>query len=575
MASTTAMFTGLSGLNANARMLDVVGNNIANVNTTAYKSNRILFASQFSRTLSLGSEPSDLNGGANPAQIGLGVAIAGTQRNFSSGSLFATGDARDLAIEGDGLFIVRRGQSTFYTRAGAFRQDSANNLITVTGERVQGYAVDQNFNIIDGTLTTLNIPVGQLPLVQQTANVRLTGNFNTEGPLPSRGTRTNLAALLDLSSAPATPSTLLTAIDDPNAVGSQALFSVGQYIEVAGVQKGAKELPARRFQIGAASTVQDFMDFLRDALGIVTAAGNNPDGTTPGVTIDSAGVISIIGNTGSINDITITPSNIRHLDSNAMPIGGNPPFTPTKISTADGESVRTTFITYDSLGNRVSVDLSVVLEARTGGVGTTWRYFLASPDNTSGSYALPSGTGLLNFNTAGVLDPGTPPISASIVRDGSGAVSPMSFSILFNSPGATVGAMARPSELAMFSQDGAPVGVLASYAVGQDGVITGSFTNGLTRTIGQIAVAKFSNAEGLVDVGNNLFVVGPASGNAVITAPTRQGAGRIVGGALEQSNVDLAQEFINMIQASTGYSAASRVITTTDQLIQQLLVLGR
>ncbi|HWB20126.1 MAG TPA: flagellar hook-basal body complex protein, partial [Phycisphaerales bacterium] len=105
--------------------------------------------------------------------------------------------------------------------------------------------------------------------------------------------------------------------------------------------------------------------------------------------------------------------------------------------------------------------------------------------------------------------------------------------------------------------------------------ISGSFTNGLTRTIGQIAMAKFSNPEGLVDVGNNNFRVGPNSGTALITTPGRFGTGNVIGGALELSNVDLSQEFINMILASTGYSASSRVITTTNDLINQLLQIGR
>jgi flagellar hook protein FlgE len=111
--------------------------------------------------------------------------------------------------------------------------------------------------------------------------------------------------------------------------------------------------------------------------------------------------------------------------------------------------------------------------------------------------------------------------------------------------------------------------------VGEDGVITGGFSNGLTRTIGQIIIATFTNPEGLIDAGNNLFAVGPNSGTALITTPGNFGTGRMIGGALEQSNVDLGQEFINLVLTQTGYSAATRVIQTTDELIQQLLVLGR
>ena len=131
------------------------------------------------------------------------------------------------------------------------------------------------------------------------------------------------------------------------------------------------------------------------------------------------------------------------------------------------------------------------------------------------------------------------------------------------------------STLAAIFQDGSPIGVLTSFSIGQTGVIEGSFSNGLTRSIGQIALAKFANPGGLVDIGNSQYRTGPNSGAALITEPLAFGTGRLIGGALELSNVDLSQEFINMILASTGYSAASRVISTTNELIDQLLILGR
>ena len=120
-------------------------------------------------------------------------------------------------------------------------------------------------------------------------------------------------------------------------------------------------------------------------------------------------------------------------------------------------------------------------------------------------------------------------------------------------------------------QDGSAIGTLSAFSIGEDGIISGSFTNGLSRTIGQIPLAKFANAPGLVDAGNNLFRIGPNSGTALITKPLQFGTGRLLGGALELSNVDLSQEFINMILTSTGYSASARVITVTDELIDQLI----
>jgi flagellar hook protein FlgE len=147
--------------------------------------------------------------------------------------------------------------------------------------------------------------------------------------------------------------------------------------------------------------------------------------------------------------------------------------------------------------------------------------------------------------------------------------------LFFTSPTATVTAFSQTSDLAATFQDGIPVGSLTSFSVGNNGIITGSFSNGLVRTVGQVVVAVFANPEGLVDDGGNLFSTGPNSGTPLVTTPGSLGAGRLVGGSLELSNVDLAREFIDLIQTSTGYSASSRVISTTDELLQQLLVLGR
>ncbi|CAN0523540.1 unnamed protein product, partial [Laminaria digitata] len=115
MALSSALFTGLSGLNAHSSMLDVIGNNVANVNTTAFKSSRMLFESLFSQNLGFGTSPSDVRGGVNPKQIGNGVGVAGIQRDFSAASFNSTGDLRDMAIDGSGFFLVQSGGSNFYT----------------------------------------------------------------------------------------------------------------------------------------------------------------------------------------------------------------------------------------------------------------------------------------------------------------------------------------------------------------------------------------------------------------------------------------------------------------------------
>jgi flagellar hook protein FlgE len=131
------------------------------------------------------------------------------------------------------------------------------------------------------------------------------------------------------------------------------------------------------------------------------------------------------------------------------------------------------------------------------------------------------------------------------------------------------------STMASTMQDGSAQGTLTSFSIGNDGTILGSFTNGLSRTVGQIALATFRNQQGLVDLGNNTFSAGPNSGTAIISAPGEFGAGRVVAGSLELSNVDLSSEFVRLIAASTAFSASSRVISSSNSLLQELLSAAR
>jgi flagellar hook protein FlgE len=577
MASTTALYTGLSGLTVNARNLDVIGNNIANANTTAYKSSRMLFATQFSRSLSQGSVPSNFIGGTNPSQVGLGAIVAGTQRNFSPGSLSVTGDQRDLAIDGQGFFIVNRGSTPLYTRAGAFRQNSVNELVTVTGERLQGYGVDSQFNIDRSALVDLKIPMGTLTVAEATTEARFTGQLNAAGALPVHGSQTTLNQIFLRAGASGTldGTTLLTDVSDTS--GGASIYQAGQTLKLTGARKGTQVIADQNFAINAGTTVNDLMTFFTQALGINPAAGRNPDGTLPGVTIDPTGVISIDGNAGVANTIDLAPGNFKLLSAGGS-TANDRAFTPTLNRPSDGESVRTRFIVYDSLGGPVNVDLTAQLVQAVGGQGTIWRWYAESGDNTSGN-GTALGTGLIEFDENGkIKDPGA--FQISVDRTGTGAATPLSLDIDFKSALGSVTAFKNPSAsgtstLLMAFQDGAPAGTLQSYTVGNDGIITGSFSNGRARTLGQVAIATFANQEGLSEVGSNLFTLASNSGVPIISQPLELGAGKIVGGSLELSNTELSQEFINLILASTGFSAASRVITTTDQLMQQLLALGR
>lgn len=590
MASTTALFTGLSGLSANARRLDTIGNNIANVNTTAFKSNRMMFAPTFSMNFSKGTAPSELTGGTNPGQVGLGVSISGTQRNFNNGSVSATGVPTDVAIEGDGFFIVESGGERYYSRAGAFQRNESNQLVTVAGAEVMGFAVDAQFEVVTGNLTQLNIPVGTMTLAEASRNVVFNGNLNASGEVATTGsvhtarafyTDAGLTTLLNTANYDLTVPGNDLYIDD-GAGGSSLAFQGGDpgpIITIDGVEKGGKNIGSYQFQfttgtpsdpdVTAGQTLQDFMNWAEDVLGLNDTDINGHD-LGGSVSFDgTTGQLTITGNEGTVQDLSIDTADIVVTNNGA---GVNSPFVMSRQAVADGESVRTSYVVYDSLGTPVTVDLTFVLQETVDGSGTTWEFIAESTDNADVDRIV--GLGQVQFDANGKFVSATNE-SVSISRD-NGAVSPLVVAMDFDSATDGISALTDTnSNMAAVFQDGSAIGTLSSFSIGEDGKIAGSFTNGLTRTIGQIALAKFSNPEGLVDAGNGLFSIGPNSGNPLVTSPLDFGTGRLVGGALELSNVDLSQEFINMILASTGYSASGRVISTTDELIDQLLVLGR
>ncbi len=574
MASTTAFYTALSGLTVHARKLDVIGNNIANVNTTAYKQTRLNLENRFPRDYGPGTAPRDTLGGTNPYQVGLGVGISGTQKIFTVGTISPTGNPRDVAIDGDGFFIVKRGDDQFYTRNGAFALDADANLVTVNGEKVQGYGVDSDYNVVEGTLGEINIPLGSLQIAEATEEVRLAGNLNAGGDEASAGSVTRLlatstAGYKDLNGDFASSSTKLTSLADPNT--GTALFTAGQTIRLDGATRGGATVPTAELTVAAGTKVSDLLSFLNTSLGIHDTSTANPDGSFPGATIDSTtGVITVVGNTGTAATIEIDASDIKTIDSDGSL--ADLPFVTSNDSASVGESDRSGMIVYDSLGNSVEVSVVFTLESKDT-TGTTWRYDLFSPDNEGSGQYLSSGT--VQFDSIGELVDNDP-ITVSVSRSGTGASSPLTFTMQLSSTDGRMTALTdTPSRFSPVFRDGVPTGTLEQFAINDDGVIVGAFDNGVTRTLGQIPVARFINNEGLLDRGGSLFSEGVNSGSASVEIPGEGAAGQLVSGALELSNVDLGQEFIDLILTSTGYSASSRVIQTTDQLMQQLLVIGR
>jgi len=559
------MFTGLSGLNSNQFRIDTVGDNIANVNTTAFKSNRATFENQFAITLSGGTAPGPTTGGTNPSQMGRGSMLGGVQRNFSPGSLETTGVPTDMAIEGQGFFIVNAtGDQQAYTRDGTFKLNADNMLVSSNGYQLRGYGVDSNFSIVPGALTDISIPLGTLSSALATSTAGFDGNLNANGTAATQGTILYSQALEQGPGSPATGATLLTNLFDP-ATPANALFAENDVITVDG-QKGGRDLPAKTFTVTATSTLDDFLTFMNDSLGI------NQDATlpnTPGLRVSDTdpptpGTIIIEGNSGEQNALALGLTDIRSTNANFAN-----PFSFTQQQAANGDSVYTTFQGFDSLGTPVQVNLTMVLDSKSS-TGNTWRFYAESPNDTDATPVL-GATGTLTFDNNGRLTASTGNV-LQINRAATGATDPLEINLDFSK---VTGLTTQDSALVMTTQDGFPTGTLTNFSVGIDGVINGTFSNGLNQTLGQVALATFTNPEGLVGGPNNLFFVGANSGQPIIATASTLGAGRIIGGALELSNVDLTREFIGLISASTGFSASGRVISTSNDLLNELLQLAR
>src|SRR4051812_42024361 len=189
MGLQSAMTTALTGLQAAETTIDVVGNNVANLNTVGFKQSNVLFATQFLQTQSIGSSPSTSSGGTNPRQVGLGVKVAEIAPNFTQGTIQVSANPLDLAIQGDGFFTVQGpngGSQQFYTRNGQFKTNARNELVSTSGNRVMGYGVNDQFVVDTNTVKPLTIPFGGSAVAQETNNVTLVGNLLPNGLLSTQ-----------------------------------------------------------------------------------------------------------------------------------------------------------------------------------------------------------------------------------------------------------------------------------------------------------------------------------------------------------------------------------------------------
>ncbi len=519
-----SLYAGVSGLRNHQTRMDVIGNNIANVNTVAFKASRVTFKEAFAQLLQGASRPTATQGGVNPIQVGAGMNLGSIDQLFTQGSLESTGQNTDLAIQGDAFFALSDGQRRVFTRAGNFQLDAQGRLIASNnGFAVQGINADAlgNFSAASA-IGDINLPLGQKSPAQPTTRIDLTGNLDQ-----------NAVAL-----TPATSPTAGVATLDPG-------LSIASVATTTGA--GAGNYTLQQVTAGVVTLVGP--DGVSQTLTGVGNGAQTLNFASMGVSVTTNATFnaSAVSGPGTLNSSTINVS------SNAIP--------------AATQSMGITV--YDSAG--ASHNLQITFQKAAAAGAWTWSAVVGG-----GSGAIVNGaSGTATFTGTGTLASFTP--VALTIRPANGASPDFTFNL---NPG-TIGqfdglaGFARQSNAVISAQNGYPAGDLRDISVDKTGVITGFFTNGVSRALAKVALASFNNPSGLLRAGDNVYEESANSGGAVIGFAGVSNPSFITPGALENSNVDISQEFTNMIVTQRGFQANARVITSSDEMLQELVNLKR
>ncbi|MDP3090314.1 MAG: flagellar hook protein FlgE [Nitrospira sp.] len=578
MGILSSLFAGVSGLNANGTALSVIGNNIANLSTVGFKGSRATFADLIS---------SSISGGSGSVQTGIGVALTSVQGDFTQGSLATSSNVLDLAIDGNGFFVMKDAQNgTFYGRNGLFRLNKDSVVVDPTGFKLQGFLAD--------TTGTITGNIGDIALPTTTAAPNPTTTALLAANLNSGTATTGIRGNIIGSSASVTTS----------AAGNNA-FTINlngdgvQTVTVANGLTGSALASAIQSAVRSLTATNPYVQAAYDGFEATVGASNifTFRSGISGTTNDAA------ANTGAV---IVAASGANTLAANLNMLAGTST-TGTDFDVTDpvGTSNFTTSLTvYDSLGND---HLLTTYFTKVG--SNTWNYNVVSPtadintanyhssniDTTLGIVRV--GAGTLTFGTDGTLQREGPVIRFD-TNTAAGTVGTVPGELQVDFVGATQDQLidfnfgdsvitdggngltgstqfGSTSALVQQTQDGYAAGSLQAFSVDTNGTISGRFSNGQLRALAQVVLARFPDPIGLTRTGKNTFAESGNSGQPVTGSPDSAGLGRVLSNSLELSNVDLGQSFIDMIAAQRGFQANSRVITTSDEILQELVNLKR
>lgn len=462
-----SMFSGVSGLKNMQMAMDVIGNNMANVNTPGFKRSRVVFQDTLYQAMRGGAAPTDSTGGTNPMGVGMGMAVSSVDQIHTGAAAQASSRMTDMAIDGNGYFVINTNGETSYTRSGAFSFDKLGNLVTSEGGIVQGWLADPD-GYIDASVskvTGINISAYNLMAPKATSEMKVTGNLDSK-------TEANDLTTWDIG-------TKVPADETSETITKEYYDSLGN-----------KEVLYFRFF----RTVDD------------------PTATPPSYSWNC--------------DVSADPQ-FGDADGDGTIEGTMDIVAPQDPTPAAGADViRYTGINFDANG-KLKTDIS------TPGVNAVSMSFIIDRSSV-----------------------GADPVNITV---------DLRSLLQYNTD----------STVQVETQNGLPTGSLQSLTVGSDGVISGQYDNGQLKSLARVALANFRNPAGLEQVGSNQFVTSTNSGDAMIGAPSSGGMGAILPSSLEMSNVDLSEELTQMIIVERGFTANSRIITTSDEMLQELANLKR
>ncbi len=605
-----ALYAGVTGIRSHQSWLDVIGNNLSNINTYGYKSSRLLFSDLISQDKG--------SGGVNPMQVGMGVKVGSISSLFTQGTLEATNNEFDFAIQGNGFFVLSGGDKNFFSRVGTFATDSSNILVDSTS----------GYKVLDSAGKTITIPYGSTVSGTETSSTTLTGTLNSASSSSSGEVLLSSSALT--YSDEATTGNFNTDMD--YADGEEITI---EYTDTKG--GGNSTFAEITFTYGAANdgtTIADLLAYIdneafgdgsafaslsdgkiiitSNAIGTIglndldtnttdysngnkiTIAYTDPDGTsgsiefTYGTTNDGTTIADLLAyiNENAFGDSTGTAedgSAFASLSSNGKIIvqSNTPGEDDLTLTISDGGTDTGTWADYEFLASTYTTS-TTIYDAQGTGHNVTLTFIKKDDGEWDMRASMPSDDGTITVDTISSIkfkDDGSLQSSGdtTLTFKFDGTTTSQSVKFKLGTFGKTDGIYqsGKGSSVTVSDQDGSESGSFSSFSVDTDGTLSALYSNGTSSEIAQLQIATFGNVQGLRRSGDNLYEQTDSSGEPLYTVGGTGSAGDIYNGYLEASNVDMTSELTSLIMAQRGFQLNSRVISTADEVLAEAVNLKR